>query len=428
MELFGSKNIPLSKRMMPKTLSEFRGQSHLTDTGKPIRTMLENGIIHSMIFYGPPATGKTSLAQIIASELEYRYIRTNALTLNNDEIKSIIAQGQNRSLAGEKTIVFIDEIHRLIKPKQDAFLSALEEGDIIIIGATTENPYFVMQPALRSRVFVYEFKSLSREDFDIILDYAIENDKILEKLDIRFADNARDYLLDISADPRMLLNTLEMAVLSKGMGEYVNITKDDLSAILQKPDTLYSSEEGHYDVISAFIKSVRGSDIDAAVYYLALMLESGEDPLFIARRLIILASEDIGIAYPEALPVAVACYTAVEKIGMPEARLVLAETTVLLAGVPKSNSAYLAINGAQKFIREGNILPVPPYLKNATFDEEKKMGRGVGYKYPHDYPNHFTGCKYLESDIKFYEAGELGFEKRLKDWMEKIRKKDDGRE
>ncbi|OHD57103.1 MAG: hypothetical protein A2Y33_09265 [Spirochaetes bacterium GWF1_51_8] len=420
MELFQNANLPLSRRMMPKTLDEFVGQTHLTAKGKPIATMLENRILHSMIFYGPPATGKTSLAEILSRELKYYFALCNALTLDNDEIRKIIYSAEQRSLAGEKTVVFIDEIHRLIKPKQDAFLSAMENGIVTLIGATTENPYFIIQPAFRSRLFIYEFKILGREDMDKILQRALAEDASLKKLSIEFESGAREKLIEYTPDPRMMLNTLELSVLSQGAAETYRVTEEGILNILQKAETRYSSEEGHYDVISAFIKSVRGSAPDAAIYYLGMMLESGEDPLFIARRLIILASEDIGLAYPEALPVAVACYQACQFIGLPEAQLVLSETTLLLAGVPKSNSV-LCINKAREEIRNGNTMKVPPYLKNAVFEAEKDFGKGVGYKYPHGFPNHFVNEKYTEKDVQYYEPGDLGFEKKIRDWLDKIR-------
>ncbi|MCX7821549.1 MAG: replication-associated recombination protein A, partial [Brevinematales bacterium] len=344
MDLFEEKKLlPLSKRMMPETIDDFVGQKHLIGEGKPIRIMLVNRIIHSMIFYGPPATGKTSLAEIIAKSMDYNFVKTNALTLDNEDIRLIIKNARN---SDKKTILFIDEIHRLNKPKQDIFLSELEYGELIIIGATTENPYFVLNPALRSRVFIYEFYPLNSEEKRKILENAIKKDEFLRKVDLSLSDEAINYLINSSGDVRQMLNLFEMAILSKGVVEKINIDLKDLEDILQKKETKYSSEEGHYDVISAFIKSVRGSDPDASLYYLALMIQSGEDPLFIARRLIILAAEDIGLAYPEALNVAVSCYEAIERIGMPEGRIVLGMTTLFLVGLPKSNSAYLAIDKA----------------------------------------------------------------------------------
>jgi putative ATPase len=421
MALFSNQNLPLSKRMMPKNFEEFIGQSHLTAQGKPIYSMLANKIIHSMIFYGPPATGKTSLAELIASQMEYSFVRTNALTLDIDEIRSILTQASQRALSGNKTIVFIDEIHRLMKPKQDAFLSSLENGEVIIIGATTENPYFVIQPAFRSRLFIYEFKNHSAEELEKILEMALQKDRLLKGLEIEFPEDSRKLLIESTNDARRLLNTLEIIILSKSPGQKTSISRNDILQVLQQTDTKYSDKEGHYDVISAFIKSVRGSDINAAIYYLAFMLHSGEDPLFIARRLIILAAEDIGLAYPEGLSVAVACYDAIEKIGMPEGRIVLAQTTALLAGVPKSNSAYLAIDKALADIQNGNVMNVPSYLRGSNFSGAKDLGRGTGYQYPHDYENHFVGQKYTEKEVSYYQPGGLGFEKKIAEWMKKLK-------
>jgi putative ATPase len=416
MGLFLNTNLPLSKRLMPKSLEDFIGQEHLIGREKPIRIMLENKTIYSMIFYGPPATGKTSLAEIIANELNCSFIRTNAVTLDSDEIRKILASAEERAVAGVRTIVFIDEIHRLIKPKQDAFLSSLENGEIVVIGATTENPYFAMQSALRSRLFVYEFKNHTREEMDRILDYALSGDEVLSKYKIEFETGARDLLIDLSGDARRLLNILEMVVFSSGNLKTIKIARDKILEITQSAETRYSDKEGHYDVISAFIKSVRGSDADAALYYLALMLEGGEDPLFIARRLIILSSEDIGLAYPEGLSAAVSCYEGIERIGMPEGRILLAFTTVLLACVPKSNTAYMAFNRAQDDVKGGNIMNVPDYLRSPS--------RGKDYKYPHDYKNHYIEQKYTERDVSYYEPGSLGFERKIADWIRKLKDRD----
>ncbi len=424
MELFKSTPLPLSKRMMPLTIEDFVGQTHLVGEGKPIHTMLKNKVVHSMIFYGPPATGKTGLAEIIARTMNYNFIRTNALILDNDEIREILKRAKNESSVGNKTIVFIDEIHRLYKPKQDAFLSSLENGEIVIIGATTENPYFVLNPALRSRVFIYEFFPLNVKERKQILENALKRDELLKSSKIKISESAYKFLTENINDVRQMLNTLEIAIFSKGIAEEISIGIDDLTQIFQKVETRYSSEEAHYDVISAFIKSVRGSYPDAALYYLAMMIESGEDPLFIARRLIILAAEDIGLAYPEALNIATSCYEAIERIGMPEGRIVLSMTTIFLSTLPKSNSAYLAIDKAIEDIKSGNIMNVPVHLRSDSFSGAEELGRGIGYKYPHDYPDHYVKQKYTEKEVKYYIPVELGFEKKLKDWLEKLKSKE----
>ncbi|MFN3659685.1 MAG: replication-associated recombination protein A, partial [Brevinematales bacterium] len=409
---------PLSRRMMPASLEDFVGQTHLLGPEGPIRAMIDNGRLHSMIFYGPPACGKTSLAELLANRFHYRYVHTHAATISNEEIKKILDEAKN-GLSSNPTLVFVDEIHRLTKPKQDLFLASMEEGDIILIGATTENPYFVLQPAIRSRLFIYEFKSHTREELRIILHRAFEKDDFLKKSEFKLALDAEDYLLSISSDARMMLNMLEMAVLTLPLKVNPIISKEHIMGLARKPDTAYS-EDMHYDVISAFIKSVRGSDPDAALYYLAWMIESGEDPLFIARRLVILAAEDIGLAYPEALPHAVACYEAVNNIGMPEARLILAETTVLLSCVPKSNSVYIAIDKALEYVKTNKPEGVPSHLRESHFSGGRNLGRGIGYKYPHDYPKHYVKQPYTIKPVHFYEPGNLGFEQKLKTWMENL--------
>ncbi len=413
-------HIPLSARMRPLALSDFVGQSHLTDEGKPIHSMLENSILHSMIFYGLPATGKTSLAEILARTLEYHFVRTNALTLDTDRIKKLLKDAEQIDLQQRKTVIFIDEIHRLIKPKQDAFLSAMENGSIILIGATTENPWFILQPALRSRLFIFEFKPHTTKELTEILNKALQNDKNLIQTGLTLSPEARQTLIDLASDPRMMLNILEMCYFNKKISENTVIDKEDVLTLLQKPDTLYSGKEAHYDVISAFIKSVRGSDVDAALYWLALMLESGEDPLFIARRLIILSSEDVGLALPEALPTAMACYQAIEKIGMPEGRFPLAETTILLTGAPKSNSS-IALFKAIEEVKNGKILKVPNHLRDSHFSGAKNLNRGVDYCYPHNFPKHYIDQPYTPEPVHYYNPGNLGFEKKIRNWLSHLK-------
>ncbi|MEJ5273933.1 MAG: replication-associated recombination protein A [Spirochaetota bacterium] len=470
MDLFNEENPPLSKRVMPENLDEFVGQKHLVGPNKPIRTMIEKKILHSMVLVGPPACGKTTLANLIAKEFNMFFIKESALTLDSDSLKKIF------NISSQK-VLFIDEIHRLTKPKQDMLLGPLERGEIYVIGATTENPLFIMQPALRSRIFVFELLPLSDEDKKIIILNALKKDKLFSNYEVEFKENALDNLIKYSFDIRKALNTLEIILLEaikekssqndfqKDKKENFNenlretfqksydentslsfqkisktnneeneienkiennkgydkknikliITNEKISLILQTKETFYSSYDGHYDTISAFIKSIRGSDIDASLYYLALMLESGEDPLFIARRLVILASEDIGLAYPEALSIATSAMLAIERIGMPEGRIILGQVTALFASLPKSNSAYMGLEAAIKSIKEEPIMKIPAHLKNIevkAFGKEEK----AAYKYPHDFPKHWVKQQYLEKEKKFFNFGNLGFEGKLAKW------------
>lgn len=442
MDLFSEENPPLSKRAIPQNLDEFVGQDHLVGDGKPIRTMIETKILHSMILVGPPACGKTSLANIISKELNLFFIKESALTLDNDSIKKIL------NISSQK-VLFIDEIHRLTRPKQDMLLEPLEKGEIYIIGATTENPLFIMQPALRSRVFIFELKPLCNEEKKKIIVDSVKKDKLFSQYNIVFEPDALDNLLSSAYDIRKALNCLEIILLqnmkqnsgqmenndikidtknnntdeNKG-NQTINITNEQINLILQTKETLYSSFDGHYDTISAFIKSIRGSDVNASLYYLALMLESGEDPLFIARRLTVLASEDIGLAYPEALPIATSALLSIEKIGMPEARIILAEVTTLFALLPKSNSAYMGLEQALKSVREEPIMKIPSHLKNVEVKAKGKEPKAK-YLYPHEFPKHYVKQRYLEKDKTFFKFGELGFEVKLKKWIESLYTDDD---
>lgn len=461
---------PLSERARPKNINEFIGQTHLLGENGPITTMMLSKNLFSMIFYGPTATGKTTLANILAQYFNYPFIKSNALSLNSKELNTIL--NSNDLESSTKRILFIDEFYRLNKPKQDMLLAPLEKGEIIIIGATTENPFFVLQKALRSRVLIFEFKELNRDEIEKIIINAIKKDVLLSKFNIDIEDRALSSLLEISFDVRKSLNILELVILSrvysilqknefyikeenfekflldlmyneKNIGKYVKnkiklkeiddilknekikITEDDINLFTLKKETKYSDIEDHYNVISAFIKSIRGSDPDAAIYYLALMLESGEDPVYIARRLIILAAEDIGLAYPEALSIAVSGLIAIERIGMPEARIIISEITILLSTLPKSNSSYLAINKATEVINSGKIFKIPDYLKSGGYKLYKKSIKNykdaTQYKYPHNYKNHWVRQKYLEEDLKLFEFQNNGFEIKLKNWIKKIK-------
>lgn len=419
MSLFrGKENFPLAKRMVPKSFEDYEGQEHLVGKNKPIRVMVEKKIVSSMIFYGPPASGKTGLAQIIAKDLEAEFVSVNALSLTSDDIKNIHSKAKYNQDNGQRTVLFIDEIHRMTKPKQDVFLASLESGMIILIGATTENPYFVLQPALRSRILIFEFFPLVKEQLKNILQRTLKQDSFLQELEITVEPEAEEFLLQYSSDPRNMLTVLETAVLSKSVGS-TSISKIDFESVLQKADTVYDSESAHYDTISAFIKSVRGSDPDAALYYLAIMIEAGEDARFIFRRLLILAVEDIGLAAPDAISVVQSCAEAFERIGFPEGNLLLSHATLFLAGLPKSNSV-LSINNALQSVRMGNIFPIPKHLQDAHYMGAKDLGRGVGYQYPHDYEDHFIKQDYTSQKVSFYNPQNSGFEKKIKERLNRL--------
>ncbi len=417
-------NIPLSKRIMPKRLEHYFGQKHLIGNEKPISTMITNNTLHSMILYGPPACGKTTLARLIANKLDMDFIKTNAIYINAEEIKGIIAKvNSNNLMNSNKTLLFIDEVHRLNKPKQDAFLEILEDGKLVLIGATTENPFFIMQPALRSRVFIYKLEELDIQDNINIINDALSRDENLNQLNIKISDKTKKKLINLTKDPRKMLDTLEMIILTKNNNKIIEIFEHDIYQFLQIKENNYSATDGHYNIISAFIKSIRGSDPDASLYYLARMLEGGEDPLFIFRRLLIICSEDIGLAEPMSIVVANNCFQAFQQIGMPEGRIIIGFLTVYLALLPKSNSTYLATDKALNDIKNGNIMKVPEYLKGGGSNYlesiiENKNTNDLKYKYPHDFPNNFIPQKYTEKIIKYFSFQQNGVESRLKKWKD----------
>jgi putative ATPase len=415
--------IPLAERARPQNIEEFQGQKALLDKGKPIRLMIENDTLSSFILWGPPGTGKTTIARIIAVKTKSDFHRLSAVSSGVKDIRTIIEIAEQNKSFSKRTILFIDEIHRFNKSQQDALLHSVESGLITLIGATTENPSFEVISALRSRARIYILEELSKADLENILKQAISKDEFLSKLNINSIDI--DYLIYLSGgDARALLNIFESAVIQELNSEQINISKEVLENVVQKKNIIYDKAgEEHYNVISAFIKSVRGSDPDAALYWLARMLEGGEDPLFIARRLVILASEDVGNASPNGLVLAEAAFGAVDKIGMPEARIILAQCTTYLASAPKSNASYIGIDSALSTVKNKPLYPVPIHLRNAPTKLMKEIGYGKEYKYAHNYSDHFVEENYFPDELtgsQYYFPTEIGQEKNLKERLKAL--------
>ena len=411
---------PLAERMRPRSLDDYVGQKHLVGEGAILRKMIDAGRISSFILWGPPGVGKTTLAQIIAHTLKVPFYTLSAVTSGVKDVREVIERAKNnRFFDSASPILFIDEIHRFSKSQQDSLLGAVEKGIVTLIGATTENPSFEVIRPLLSRCQLYVLKPLGKDDLQGLLERAIHNDFILKEKNITLKETGA-MLRYSGGDARKLLNILELIVNSFSSDEII-ITDEVVERELQQNSLAYDKQgEMHYDIISAFIKSIRGSDPDAALYWMARMIEGGEDPQFIARRVVISASEDIGLANPNALLLANAAFDTVMKIGWPEARIALAEAVVYLATSPKSNSAYLGINAAIARVRETGNLPVPLHIRNAPTQLMAELGYHDGYKYPHDYPGHFTTQQYLPSEIqneRFWHAQHSPNEEKLYNWM-----------
>ena len=414
---------PLPERMRPQDLDGYFGQKHLIGKGGIIRNMIENGNLSSFILWGPPGVGKTTLSRIVAKSLNREFFTLSAVSAGVKDVRDVIDRARSNSLfsSGQSPILFIDEIHRFNKSQQDALLGAVEDGTIVLIGATTENPSFEVITPLLSRCQVFVLKSLEKNDLQSLLERALTTDEVLSHMKIEVRET--DALFRYSAgDARKLLNILEIVVGANAGNQPIIIDNKTVTSCLQENTAIYDkSGEMHYDVISAFIKSVRGSDPNAAVYYLARMLDGGEDPLFIARRLCILAAEDVGLANPNALLLANSTFQIVHTIGMPEARIPLAECTIYLASSAKSNSAYMAINEALAVAKETQMAAVPLYLRNAPTKLMEELGYADGYKYAHDYPGHFADLEFMPAELagrKFYEPAENKQEDALRARLE----------
>jgi len=416
---------PLAERMRPKNLNDYLGQAHLVGVNGALFQSLQSGFIPSIILWGPPGTGKTTLAKLMAGENKRPFYELSAINAGVKEVREIIqkAQQQGGLFADKNPILFIDEIHRFSKSQQDALLGAVEKGIITLIGATTENPSFEVINALLSRCQVFTLKPLPEDELEKLLQRALKEDHILQKMPIELIDS--DILLHYAGgDARKLLTLLESVIFSFESGSAIQLTTEKIKSVLQTNALLFDkSGDMHYDIISALIKSIRGSDPNAAVYWLARLLQSGEDIKFIARRLIISASEDIGNAQPSALILAQSTFDAVQSVGMPEARIVLSQCVIHLATAPKSNASYLAINQALKEVEKSANLPVPLHLRNAPTPLAKDLGYGQAYQYPHDYAENFVAQKYLPDELegtRFFEPGNNPKENSLRSWLKSI--------
>ena len=417
------KEAPLASRLRPSVLEEVAGQQHIIGKDKLLYRAIQADKLSSVIFYGPPGTGKTTLAKVIANTTSAEFTQINATSAGKKDMEEVVRQAKDsRGMYGKKTILFIDEIHRFNKSQQDYLLPFVEDGTVILVGATTENPYFEVNGALLSRSVIFELKPLEKEDIKTILKRAVtDQEKGMGSFHAVVAEDAMEFLADVAnGDARAALTAIELGILTTPRSDdgKIHITLEVASECIQKRVVQYDKTgDNHYDTISAFIKSMRGSDPDAAVYYLAKMLYAGEDIKFIARRIMICASEDVGNADPNALVLAASAAQAVELVGMPEAQIILSQAAAYVASAPKSNAACLAISRAMEIVRTTKTAPVPVHLQDSHYRGAKKLGHGQGYLYAHDYPNHYVRQQYLPdglTDVKFYEPTENGYEKQIK--------------
>lgn len=422
---------PLASRMRPRTLEEVVGQEHIIGKNRLLYRAIQADKLSSIIFYGPPGTGKTTLAKVIANTTSAHFLQINATAAGKKDMEAVVEEAKEQAgMYGHKTILFVDEIHRFNKGQQDYMLPFVEDGTVILIGATTENPYFEVNGALLSRSVIFELKPLSGEDIKALLLRALEDrERGLGAYQAGIDEDALDFLADIAnGDARSALNALELGVLTteRSQDGIIHITLEVAGECIQKRVVRYDKAgDNHYDTISAFIKSMRGSDPDAAVYYLARMLYAGEDVAFIARRIMICASEDVSNADPQALVVAVSAAQAVERLGMPEARIVLAQAAAYVASAPKSNSAIMAIDEAMRVVREEKTAAIPAHLQDAHYKSAGKLGHGIGYQYAHDFPGHYVEQQYLPDELvgrRFYIPSDNGYEKKIQEYFRYIGK------
>ena len=424
------KEAPLASRLRPETLDDIVGQQHILGKDKLLYRAIKADKLSSIILYGPPGTGKTTIARVIANTTKAVFTQMNATVAGKKDMEQVVAEAKDRrGMYGQKTILFVDEIHRFNKGQQDYLLPFVEDGTVILIGATTENPYFEVNSALISRSVIFRLEPLDKQDIQTLLRRAVYDvEKGMGAYHADITDDALEFLADMSnGDARTALNAVELGILTTEPSEdgRIHITLEVAAECIQKRVTLYDKNgDNHYDTISAFITSMRGSDPDAAVYYLARMIYAGEEPAFIARRIMICAAEDVGNADPQALTVAVSASQAVERLGMPEARIPLAQAAIYVACAPKSNAAYGAINEALDWVAHHKTEPIPSYLQDAHYAGAGKLGNGIGYKYAHNFENHWVKQQYLPDGVEghaFYHAGDLGYEAKMKQWLKDLK-------